>query len=607
MMKRVVDYLVQTMAEIGIDTAFMITGGPAMYLNHAFGTSSKISYVCVHHEQTASMAAEAYARVTGRPGLVIVTNGPSSTNAVTGVFGQFVDSIPCIYLSGQVRNAVGNNSSTYRVRQRGEHEAPIISIVKSITKYAAYIETAESVTFHVERAIRAATSGRPGPVWLDIPLDVQVSRFIDVPSNIPPNPNVKQSFGNKSKNQIRNIVDALLLSERPLILVGNGIRCAKAEKLLNDFVTRWEIPVQTAINAHDLIDSKHPMHMGRPSSLGDRASNLILQNCDLLLVIGARLNVRNISYRPETIAPEAFKIMIDIDLRELMNHPIPFNIRLKSDALSALTELGAQLDHAHDAPLKRNEWLYWCREKWRRYPLQYQGRAQCHSGVDIYRFVNLLSRCIPENAIIVTGIGDAYVVSSQVFEVTHGQRFFTNSGSAPMGFDLPAIIGSFYAAPDRPLVCLTGDGSLQMNIQELQTIVHHKIPTKIFVLNNNGYMSIRRTQKTYFDGRYVGAGPESGVSFPDLTKVAQAYGIRYVSIHHEKDMLEIIQEILASDVAVISEVFLDLDQQGGLRVGSHRDSDGNMVSDYFHDLSPKLSPEALAAEMWSYTDKTGNG
>lgn len=598
---RVVDYYAERVAGLGVDTVFMITGGGAMHLNHAFGTHPKLKYVCNHHEQASAIAAEGYSRISGRPGVVVVTSGPGGTNTLTGVLGQFLDSIPCLYISGQIRLATSVYSTGLPLRQLGDQEGPIVEIVKPITKYAALVRTVSTAKYHMDCAIDAMLSGRPGPVWLDVPLDVQ-SANIDGDHEVWSH--VRPSLGGAALDHgdalpyAREAWRQLCRSERPVLLAGNGVRLAGAVDELRQLVRSFGIPIQTAIGAHDLIGSDDPLFVGRPSITGDRSSNFIIQNCDLLLSIGARLGYRTITYRDGSFAREAFHIMVDADPAELAKPTLAPDLAINADAGQFLRALLAVAEL--DGPARRlgsQGWLPWCRERRARYPSVTDEHRRQQTGANSYVLVEKLSAALTKDDIIVLGNGTANICTFQAFQLKEGQRLFTNSGCATMGYDLPAAIGAHFASPQSRVICITGDGSLQMNLQELQTIIHHNIGLKLFVLNNQGYASMRGTQDAYFEGRYVGADPASGVSMPALEKIASAYGFRYVAAHANAELDHAVSETLRGETASICEIFMQPSQTLWPKISSERLPDGSLLSRPLEDMAPLLDDSEFLDSM----------
>jgi acetolactate synthase I/II/III large subunit len=569
-----------------------------MHLNDSLGRESRIQFVCNHHEQACAIAAEAYARITGKLGVINVTTGPGGINALNGVFGAWTDSIPMLVVSGQVkRETCLAAMPTPALRQLGDQEADIVRIATPITKYAQVVLDPESIRYHLERAVYLATHGRPGPCWLDIPVDVQSAR-IDESSLRAYDPSEDAlSFDPQTlADQCREVLSRIRAAERPVIMAGTGVRIAKAVELFHSAIQRLGIPVTTAFTAHDLLPSDHPLNCGRPATVGDRAGNLAVQNSDLLLILGSRLNIRQISYNWRAFARGAFKIQVDIDQAEFQKPTVKPDLPIHADLFDFLRELSRQINASGYLPGGHASWLDWCRERVRRYPVVQQRHRDPAKPLNPYHFVDLLFDVLVEGDIIACGDATACVVPFQAGQIKRGQRLFSNSGCASMGYDLPAAIGSAFANEGRRVVCMAGDGSVQLNIQELQTIVHHRLPIKIFVMNNGGYLSIRTTQQSFFAGNFVGEGPRSGVSFPDIVLLAQAYGIESSRID-TVDCRDRIAQILDAPGPYLCEVMVDPDQGFEPRLSSRVLPDGKMVSSPLEDLYPFLDREELSGNL----------
>ena len=496
-------------------------------------------------------------RTTGGLGVINVTSGPGGINALNGVFGAWTDSIPMLILSGQVKRETC--MATYKIpgmRQLGYQEADIISMVKGITKYAVLVEDPESVRYHLERAVYLATTGRPGPCWLDFPVDVQGAK-IDETALKPYDPSEDQPKWNLERlpTQCREILDRIRTAARPVILGGSGVRSAHSVEIFDTVIRKLGIPVTTSRTAVDLIPSDHPLHCGRPGmDNGNRPGNFTVQNSDLLLVVGCRLNIVQVGYNWKTFARAAFKVQVDADEIELDKPTVKPDYPIHCDARLFLEELNRQIDADGYQTGRHDDWLKWCRERVARYPVVQPRHRDSQKPLNPYHFIDVLIRKLSDDDLIVCGNGSAFVVASQVAQLRKCQRFFFNSGCASMGHDLPAAIGAAAARGDKRVICLAGDGSIQMNIQELQTVAHYHLPIKIFVLNNGGYLSIRTTQRNFFKFM-VGESPASGVSFPDYVKVAEAYGIPTRRIASE-GFQTALDELLALPGPMLVEVSL---------------------------------------------------
>lgn len=593
---RVADYLAKRIAEAGVRHVFMVSGGGAMHLNDAIGKNKDIEYVCNHHEQACAIAVEGYARVTGNLGVAVVTSGPGGTNAVTGVLGLWLDSIPGMFISGQIKYGTTVGSTGLPLRQLGDQEANIIDIVKSITKYAVMVRDPKSIRYHFEKALYLARNGRPGPVWLDIPLDVQAA-IVEEEELLPySQAEDRICFDPEIVNaQATSIIERLRVARRPVFLAGNGIRLAGAMDIFHEVIDLLGVPVQTAMGGNDVIHSDHDLFFGRPSVTGDRSSNFIIQNSDVLLTIGARLGVRTVSYLFKAFAREAYRIVVDIDSAELKKPTIYPNMPVHCDAKILLEEMARQL---RGKPLPRKqEWIEWCRERRLRYPsVTPEWRAQ-KDYVNSFHFADILTVESSPGDVIVLANGAANTCTFQAAKLKKGQRLFTNSGCASMGYDLPASIGACFANDRKRVICIAGDGSIQMNLQELQTIVHHKLPIKIFLLNNNGYTSIRLTQDAYFPGGYIAADPSSGVTFPDIQKICAAYGIPSNRAINHGDLQEKIRQTLAVQGPALCEITMASDQPLYPKLASEVKPDGTMVSKPLEDMFPFLDRAEFCSNM----------
>lgn len=595
-MIKVSDYLAQSVRDLGVRHVFMIPGGGAMHLNASFGNTPGLQYVCNHHEQASAIAVEAYARVTGNIGAACVTSGPGGTNTLTGVLCCWLDSIPGLFISGQIKTSTMVAGTGLPLRQFGDQEGDIVAVVKPITKYAAVVTDPKTVRYHFEKAAYLARHGRPGPVWLDIPLDVQTA-MIDPAALAAYDPGEDElRFDPKTvEAQVAETLRRIREAERPLLLAGGGVRLSGSVELFHRVVELLGVPVQTAIGAHDLLWSDHPLFAGRPSVTGDRSSNFIVQNCDLLFALGARLWVRQISYNFAAFAREAYQIAVDVDAAELKKPSLSLDMPVQCDVKVFLEEMLRQLG---GKPLARKDpWIDWCRERRRRYPSVLPEHRAQKGSVNTYWFVEQLSKELPEGQIIVLADGTANVCTFQAIKLKKGQRLFTNSGCATMGYDLPGAIGACFASGGKDIVCIAGDGSIQMNLQELQTIVHHKLPIKIFVLSNDGYVSMRMTQDAYFGGRYVAASAASGVSCPDIVKVAGAYGIPARRIASHDGLEDAIRAVLKTPGPAVCDVVMDPNQAQLPKLASKVLPDGSMVSLPMEDMWPFLPREEFLDNM----------
>ena len=597
-MIRVADYIARTLAEHGIRHVFMVTGGGAMHLNDAIGRAEGLSYVCCHHEQACAMAADSYFRLSNRLAAVNVTTGPGGTNAITGVFGAWTDSLGMVVVSGQVKWETLVRSTGLPLRQLGDQEVDIIRLVGPITKYAVLVTDPRSIRYHLERAIYLARSGRPGPVWLDVPINVQGS-IVDE-ANLPGYDPAEDRVGGDAAElaaACRAVIARLKTAERPVIMAGSGVRISGAHAAFLRLVKAWGIPVVSTWNAHDVIWNDHPCYVGRPGSIGDRAGNFAVQNADLLLVLGCRLNIRQVSYDWKKFARAAYKVMVDVDAAELAKPTLSIDLPIHADLGEFLPLLLERSEGESTRSVAHAGWLDWCRERTARYPAVLPEYWDATGGVNPYCFAQALFEQLPDDQVVVTGDGTACVVTFQAADIKAGQRLYTNSGCASMGYDLPAAIGACFAAGGKPIVCLAGDGSIQMNLQELQTIAGRRLPVKLFVLNNQGYHSIRQTQQNYFADNIVGCGLDSGLSFPDFGRLAAAFGIPFRRAGHHGELARAIGETLRGDGPQMCEVMLDLAQAFAPKLASKKLPDGRMVSAPLEDLTPLLGREEFLANM----------
>jgi len=583
----------QTIAAQGVKHVFMLPGGGAMHLNDSLGRCPGIEYVCNLHEQASAIAAEAYAKVTNNLGVAMVTSGPGSTNALTGLAGAWLDSTPCLFLSGQVKRADLKGDSG--LRMLGVQEIDIVSMVRPITKYAVTITDPTTVRYHLERAIYETRSGRRGPAWLDFPLDVQAAKINPTEQDAFTPPSEGADALERIRTQTRDVISMLGAAKRPVLLVGNGVRLAGALEEFRQLVDRLSIPVLTTWLGLDLLEDSHPLSFGRPGGIAPRGANFTLQNCDLLLVVGARLDMALTAYAHERLARGAKKIMVDIDAAEIAKMKTRIDVPIVADAGSFLRELAAQLPPT--SSFARREWLERCDNWRRRYPLVLERHRNERDGVSMYHFSEVLSEELAEGDIVAPGSsGFAVEMFLLNYKPKRNQRVFHNRGTGAMGFGLPASIGACFAAGRQRTICVDGDGGFQMNIQELATVAHHRLPLKCFVVNNDGYASIRVSQTGYF-GLLVGADVTSGLTLPDVCKVAAAYGIQTARIDSPDGLREQIRQVLDSDGPIVCEVRVPRDEPRGPRVTSAQRPDGSMVSKPLEDLWPFLEREEFLSNM----------
>jgi acetolactate synthase-1/2/3 large subunit len=537
------DIVIKFLEDKNISHVFTVSGGGSMYLIDSLGKSEKVKYVCTHHEQAAAMAVEGFARLKEDIGVALVTTGPGGTNTLTGVLGCWLDSIPSIFISGQV--SLSQTSKGTGCRQIGDQEFDIVSTVKNMTKYAVMIKDKNDILYELEKAYEIATTGRPGPVWIDIPLDIQganvelelLKKYWSVHEKLSP-----------IKEEINKFYDLINQSKKPLFVVGNGISLSKSYKIFNDLLKQTNIPALTGVHSGvDCIDNTYEYYAGRIGVLGQITSNTIVQESDLLIILGSRLNIKMTGYNIPGFAPNAKKIFVDIDVNEIDKHKFKIDLGIISDLKEFLNNI--QIKN-----LDIDEWRTFVKQERNKQVYFYPKHENMEEYASAYYFSHKLNQYV-DNTPIITSDGSAHVVTLQTFTLKKNQRLFTNVGCASMGYGLPAAIGAAFANNEKDVICIEGDGSLQMNIQEFQTLVHYNLPVKLFVINNDGYLSIKITQENFFNSREVAAGKNSGVSFPNLEKLCKAYGLPYIGITHNNQMDEKIQQTLNTSGPVVCELF----------------------------------------------------
>ena len=591
---RVADYIFKYLADQGVRHVFLVTGGGAMFLNDALGKEKRLKYVCNLHEQACAIAAEGYARVTGTPGVLNVTTGPGGTNAITGVAGAWLDSIPILVISGQIkRETCMAFYPELKLRQLGDQELNIVDVVRPITKYAAVVRKAEDIRYELEKAWHLCQSGRPGPVWLDVPLDIQAAP-LDEGALAGYTVEQESFLPETSEVQLREIVARLKQAARPAIIAGIGVRHGQGTELLRDLAEQHDIPVLTSISGIDLIESDHPLFFGRPGILGERSANFIMQNSDFLLVLGTRMGLRIIGYAYDKVARAAFKVMVDADAGELQKPTFKPDIPVHADAGEFLKKLLPAIPADYRSS---SDWLNYCQRLKKQYPVITCEHRERQDYVSTYFFAELVGKKCAGNAVVVTGNGVAYTSTFQAIPVQKNMRVFANQACASMGYGLPAAIGAAFAGEGREVICLTGDGSLQMNLQELQTIKNYDLPLKLFVYNNGGYLSIKLTQRAFFNGNFVGSEAGSGIILPDLEKLAAAYGLPFARLSTNVEAEENLSDILSRKGPVIIEVMTDPFEVLSPKASSKQLPDGRIVSAPLEDLSPFLPREEFLGNM----------
>lgn len=560
-----------------------------MHLNDAFGKHPKLKCVYNHHEQASAMAAESYARLSRKIALVCVTSGPGGTNAITGVLGGWLDSIPMLIISGQVRFNTTARSTGLKLRQLGDQEFDITRVVAPMTKYAEMVTEPDRILYHLEKAYFRATNGRPGPCWLDIPLNIQ-GAVIDTGKLKHYNPDEDKSelAPKVSSSTILSVLEKIKKAKRPVILAGSAVRSSGAYNDFHKLIEKLNLPVVTAWNAHDVIWNTHPLYFGRPGTVGDRSGNFITQNADLVLVLGCRLNIRQISYNWAMFARQAYKIVVDIDQNELKKPTICPDLPIKANVADFIKAL---MDKSERTAVKK-EWMDYCKKVRDKFSAMNFDRIANKTKVNPYYFIDALTKKLKENDIIVTANGSACVVTFQAAFIKKGQRLYTNSGCASMGYDLPAAIGAFTAS-GKKTYCIAGDGSMQMNLQELQTIIHNKMNITVFLFNNDGYHSIRQTQKSFFGIPLVGVNAASGVSFPDAKKISNAYGFKYAKIDKNTSVKSVLEKVLKMEGAVLCEVVMDPEQNFEPKLASRSLGNGRMFTPPLEDMYPFLDRQTF--------------
>lgn len=605
MQLRLADYVAEFLIEKGVTDVFSVVGGGAMHLNDAFGHNPRLKVTYNHHEQASAIAAEAYARLENKIAAVCVTTGPGGTNALTGVVGGYLDSIPMFIVSGQVRydttaRYTAQFTGEYTPRAVGDQEYDIVKSVENMTKYAVMIEDPLTIRYHLEKAWTLATTGRPGPVWIDIPVNYQGmtidteqlagydpesdSEMVDINNELPPE---------VADDTVDDVIAAIRAAKRPVIIAGYGIRLSGAYESFRSVIEKLNIPVVTYWNAVDMIENEHPLYVGRSGNMGDRPGNWAVQLSDLVIAIGSRISIRQTGYQYEDWAPNAKVIMVDIDRAEMKKHTLHVDMPIWADAKDFLLKLDLRISEALEPRSVWNNKCQWWKEN---YPVVGKTEYEGFDGkANVYAFIDYLSRQLPENSVTAVSNGACCVAGSQSFYIKKGSRFHNNSAIASMGYGLPAAIGTCISAGWRDTICLEGDGSIMMNLSELMTVVTNKLPIKLFLINNNGYHSIRITQNNLFSEHCkVGIGPESkDVDFPEFSQIAQAFGWKYLQAADNETMKKVVNEALLTEGPVFTEIFTDTTQVWAPKSQARRLEDGSLVSAPLSELAPFLPEEEL--------------
>ena len=606
---RLADYVADFLVKKGVTDVFSVVGGGAMHLNDALGHNDKLHVTYDHHEQACAIAAESYARLENKIAAVCVTTGPGGTNALTGVLGGWLDSIPMFVISGQVRY---DTTARYAMqftdgaplRAVGDQEYDIVKSVEPMTKYAVMIEDPEDIRYALEKAWHRATTGRPGPVWVDIPVNYQ-GGYVETDNLRGYDPSEDDEYNEilppeVDQATIDAVIEKIKKAERPVFHAGYGIRLAGAYDVFKRVCDKLGVPVVTYWNAVDLMENNDPLYVGRAGNMGDRPGNWAIQNADLILAVGTRISIRQVGYNWKTWARAAEVIMVDVDKAELKKPTLHVEMPVWADAKDFLTKLDGALDAKESAGRNYftdcDKWRDTCLNWREKYPVvrkeQMAGGAEY---ANVYAFIKKLSSSLPDNSLTAVSNGACCVVGNQAYEIQKSSRFIINSAVASMGYGLPAAIGLCVAAGKRDTICLEGDGSIMMNLQELQTVLTNKLPIKLFLINNQGYHSIRLTQNNLFkDKCKIGIGPESGdLSFPEFEKLAKAFGYDYYSIHKNEEIDDVVAKVLAVDGPVFCEVFTDTAQVWEPKSSTKRLEDGTLVSPPLEDLAPFLPREEL--------------
>ncbi|MGA7648974.1 MAG: thiamine pyrophosphate-binding protein [Terriglobales bacterium] len=601
---RLADYVMSFVAQQGVKHVFLLTGGGAMHLNDALARCGDLNFVCNHHEQACAIAAESYSKATNNLGVALVTTGPGGTNAITGVVGGWLDSTPMLILSGQVKRSdrmYRSDGTPLGVRQRGSQEVDIVSLVKPITKYAVTIDDPHSIRYHLEKAVHLARSGRPGPVWIDIPIDVQASPIEpDAMRGFDPGESAKPEQDDLAA-KVRDLIDRLNRAERPFIFAGNGVRVSGAATAFEKLVRVLNVPVGLTWLAMDLLDDDDPLLVGRPGTVASRGANFALQNADFVLVIGTRLDPPLMGWDPRQFARGAYKTVVDIDPAELRKLEGAIDNPICADARTFIEQMLRLAGSALDKKKDRGPWLQRCRDWKARYPLVLP-EHRAPGLVSLYNLAEVIGEEVgPHDRVVSGSSGSAIEVFLLAYRARKGRRVFHTAGLGAMGYGIAASIGVCLGSGGRKTICVDGDGGLQLNIQELATIAHLQLPIKLFVLNNQGYASIRASQTNYFGGPNIGCSPETGVSIPDYRKVARAYGLKTAVIEGQgegqSDLRSAVRKVLRSRGPVVCDVHVIPDEIRAPRVTSIQRPDGSFVSKPLEDLWPFLDREEFAQNM----------
>ena len=585
------DFVAKRLKEIyNITNVFIVSGGGAMHLNDSFG--KYIPYTCNHHEQACAIAAEGYARVNQELAVVNVTTGPGGLNCLNGVFGQWTDSVPVLYISGQVKASTTISSCPdIPLRQLGDQEVDIISVVKPLTKYAVMLEDKNDIEYVLDKAIYLATHGRKGPVWIDIPLNLQAA-IIEEEELRKYNYKEDELILPDITEEVNELVDLINSSKRPIIVAGHGIRLSDAKNDFLQLINKLNIPIVTTMNGFDIVPQNNKNFIGRIGTVANRAGNFALQNADLVITIGSRNNIRQVSYNWENYAKNAKLVCVDIDMAELNKPTIKPSLKIHSDAKIFI-------NHLLNCKLNFNnpDWINYCNHLKNKYLPVSEAKRVENNPIEPYYFIDELIKLFKEDEVVVCGNGTAFLLPFQVGKVKENQRFIWNSGDASMGYDLPAAIGACIANKKQRTICIAGDGSIMMNLQELQTIKHYNLPIKLFVLNNGGYISIQQTQKNFFEGRFTACSVDSGVTLPDFIKIGKAFDLTTLKIDTVVNLKNSILEVLNINGPVVCEVMLSPGYIFAPKLSARKLEDGTMISPSLEDMYPFLDRNEYKQNM----------
>ncbi len=582
----VAEYISRFLSKQGLEQCFIVPGGGAMFLNEAFRKNKSIEVLPMHHEQACAMAAEGYTKLNNKPAILSVTTGPGAINALNGVYGAYTDSVPMFVVSGQVKRETYGPIQSKNLRQLGDQEVDIVTMVKKITKYAKTITDINKLDEVLETAYKTMVSGRKGPVWIDVPIDIQ-STNIDIKQF--------KKIDIEKKNidlsdKLKKVIRMLDNSKRPVVIVGSGVRLSNSDLILIKFLKRFNLPVVTTFNSHDLVDFKNPFFVGRQGTIGDRSGNFAVQNADLLIILGSRLNIRQIGYNFSEFSPNSKKIMVDIDKEEMNKKTLRIDLKINTDLNHFLKEmLKVKLDKKYDF----SDYLKWAKNLQKKYPVVKKEFYQSKK-INPYVLMELIHKHSKLENVIVTSDGTAAVMSSQALKVRETQRLFSNSGSASMGYGLPASIGACFATSGKQkIICIEGDGSIQMNIQELATVSYNNLDLKIIIIENGGYLSIKQTQERFFGGNYIACGPESGLGIPNLVDLCKSYKISYSFTDSVKATDLALRKYLNKKGPHVFVVSVDKKQQFEPKPSSRRLENGDIVSLPLDDMAPFLNRKEL--------------